>query len=293
MGRKSHTVRSRYIRSAEDIIKRVESQMTKSQQIENTLAKAGRLATSYNSYEGTEALIAQVRSYIATGKRLSQGLKYKVAVLKERSSESYWTSGIKMSYYKTKQRGHNKVAVDAQISVADVNKMKKRYDKEPAKTTQEEYKIITRYHSAISPISNARAMGATPQELADLRRQKMNRMEERDVSFGGSSTLINDLAYSAGAESVGRDFVEAIQEAMKDPQVYEAIENWYRTEGDDVRRALDNATGSNWYENFCEARQAIITAINLIKQNVKLPQDTIDQLDSIVTIADNLPDYEN
>jgi len=80
---------------------------------------------------------------------------------------------------------------------------------------------------------------------------------------------------------------------MKDPQVYEAIENWYRTEGDGVRRALDNATGNNWYENFCEARQAIITAINLIKQNVKLPQGTIDQLDSIVTIADNLPDYDN
>lgn len=294
MGKKL-TAHQRKVKNLKNILKGASQRLKSMEQVENTLAKAGRLATSYLDYSALTSQITEAENYLNSNKRITSNIDRMIHNIGANTSTSSLQRMVKMSYYKTQQRGHNRVATDADISIAEVTRLKKRYDKDPSKTTAEEYKIITRYHATINPLSNARAMTSTPQELADLRRAKMNRMQDRDVSFGGSSTLINDLAYSAGAEGVGRDFVETIQKAMEDPQLYEAIENWYRTsdQADNIKKALDQATGSNWYENFCEARAAIVAAINTIRQNIRLPKEVEEQLDAIADIADNLDDYEN
>ena len=294
MGKKL-TAHQRKVKNLKNILKGASQRLKSMEQVENTLSKAGRLATSYLDYSALTSQITEAENYLNSGKRVTSNIDRMIRNIGANTSTSSLQRMVKMSYYKTQQRGKNRVATDAEISIAEVTRLKKRYDKDQTKSTKEEYDIITRYYTAINPISNARAMSSTPQELAELRRQKMQRMQDRDVSFGGSSTLINDLAYSAGAENVAREFVEAIQRAMHDPQVYEAIENWYRTSdsANNIKKALDQATGSNWYENFCEARIAIIEAINTIRQNIKLPKEAEEQLDAILMEADNLGDYEN
>lgn len=293
MGKKL-TAHQRKVKNLKNILKGASQRLKSMEQVENTLSKAGRLATSYLDYSALTSQITEAENYLKSGKRITSNIDRMIHNIGTNTSTSSLQRMVKMKYYKSKQRGHNKVAIDAEVSVAEVTRLKKRYDKDPGKTTKEEYQIITRYHAAINALSNARAMSSTPQELADLRRAKMNRMQDRDISFDGSSTLINDLAYSAYAEHVGREFVEALQNAMKDPQVYEAIEMWYRSsDSDNVKKALDQAQGSNWYENFCEARTAIIEAINTIRNNIRLPKETEEQLDAILEEADNLEDYEN
>ena len=279
--------------TANVIADRVEASIADSLHIENQLSSAGRLDTSYNTYTGTQELVAEVRDYVASGKKLNKYLTQKIDVLAERAKTDFWSGGIKMGYNESKRRGNNHVAEYKQISVKEIEKLKQKYDENPASVNQKEYRIISRYYSSINAVANARAMSASPQELADLRKAKMNRMEARDVSFGGSSTLINDLAFSAGIEKVGRDFVETLQSAMQDPAVYEAIESWYRSDkGTKARYALDNATGSNWYENYNEARNAIIAVINMIRKNIKLSEEADAKLGELTADADNEDDYE-
>lgn len=293
MGKKL-TAHQRKVKNLKNILKGASQRIKSMEQIENTLSKAGRLATSYLDYSALTSQITEAENYLNSNKRITSNIDRMIRNIGANTSTPSLQRMVKMKYYKSIQRGHNKVATDAEVSVAEVTRLKKRYDKDPSKTTREEYQIISRYHAAINALSNARAMTSTPQELADLRRAKMNRMQDRDISFGGSSTLINDLAYSAYAEHVGREFVEALQNAMSDPQVYEAIEMWYRSsDSDNVKKALDQAQGSNWYENFCEARTAIIEAINTIRNSIILPKETEEQLDAILGEADNLEDYEN
>ena len=293
MGKKL-TAHQRKVKNLKNILKGASQRLKSMEQVENTLSKAGRLATSYLDYSALTSQITEAENYLNSNKRITSNIDRMIRNIGANTSTPSLQRMVKMKYYKTTQRGHNKVATDAEVSVAEVTRLKKRYDKDPSKTTREEYQIISRYHAAINALSNARAMTSTPQELADIRRAKMNRMQDRDISFGGSSTLINDLAYSAYAEHVGREFVEALQNAMSDPQVYEAIENWYRSsDSDNVKKALDQAQGSNWYENFCEARTAIIETINTIRNNIPLPKETEEQLDAILGEADNLGDYEN
>jgi hypothetical protein len=293
MGKKL-TAHQRKVKNLKNILKGASQRIKSMEQIENTLSKAGRLATSYLDYSALTSQITEAENYLNSNKRVTSNIDRMIRNIGANTSTSSLQRMVKMKYYKTKQRGHNKVATDAEVSVAEVTRLKKRYDKDPSKTTREEYQIISRYHAAINALSNARAMTSTPQELADLRRAKMNRMQDRDISFGGNSTLINDLAYSSYAEHVGREFVETLQNAMADPQVYEAIEEWYRSsDSDNVKKALDQAQGSNWYENFCEARTAIIETINTIRNNIRLPKETEEQLDAILGEADNLGDYEN
>lgn len=294
MGKKL-TAHQRKVKNLKNILKGASQRLKSMEQVENTLTKAGRLATSYLDYSALTSQITEAENYLNSNKRITSNIDRMIHNIGANTSTPSLQRMVKMKYYTSKQRGHNKVAIDKEVSVAEITRLKNRYDKDSTKATKEEYDIITRYHSAINALSNAKAMSSTPQELAELRRQKMQKMEDRDVSFGGKSTLINDLAYSAGAEHVGRDFVETIQQAMHDPQVYEALENWYRTsdEANNIKKALDQATGSNWYENFCEARIAIIEAINTIRQNIKLPKEAEEQLDAILMEADNLGDYEN
>lgn len=279
--------------TANVIADRVEASIADSLHIEKQLSSADRLDTSYNTYTGTQELVAEVRGYVASGKKLNKYLTQKIDVLAERAKTDFWSGGIKMGYNESKRRGNNHVAEYKQISVREIMKIKQKYDEDPSSVNQNEYRIISRYYSSINAVVNARAMSATPQELADIRKAKMNRMEARDVSFGGSSTLINDLAYSAGIEKVGRDFVEALQSAMQDPAVYEAIESWYRSDkGTKARYALDNATGSNWYENYNEARNAIIAVINMIRKNIKLSDEADAKLGELTADADNEDDNE-
>ena len=294
MGKKL-TAHQRKVKNLKNILKGASQRLKSMEHVENTLAQAKRLATSYLDYSALTSQITEAENYLNSNKRITSNIDRMIHNIGTNTSASSLQRMVKMKYYKSKQRGHNIVATDAEISIAEIIRIKNRYDKDSSKATKEEYDIITRYHAAINPLSNAKAMSSTPQELAELRKAKMNRMEDRDVSFGGNSTLINDLAYSAGAEHVGRDFVETLQQAMHDPQLYEAMENWYRTsdEANNIKKLLDQAQGSDWYENFCEARVAIIEGINTIRQNIKLPKETEEQLDAILMEADNLGDYEN
>lgn len=284
------TVRQKQINKAQRAIERAEKAMKKAQNIESALRSAGTLATSYNTYSGTEKLIKEVRDYIASGKRLSAGFNYKVGVLGERT-EKFWTAGIKMTTDGKVKRGKNYVANNEVITVKDAQNLSNRYA-DTKQVTPEEYRIITRYNAAINPVSNAAAMQYTPQELAAMRNRQKT-MKARDVSFGGDSALINDLAYSANVE-YAREFIETLINVMKDPFMFEQIESWYRG-NTDLQRLLDGATGSYWYEDYCEARNIIIAFINELKAKFdkQLSSDAKEELENLREIMDNEADTYN
>ena len=286
MGKKL-TVRQKEINKAQRAIARAEQALTKAQRIEIPLRTAGLLATSYNTYSGTENLIKEVKDYIASGKRLSASFKYKVSVLSERN-ENFWTANIKFTTGAQAKRGKNKVALGTTISVKEAQKLSNRYA-DTKQASQEEYRVIRRYNAAINPIANASAMQYTPQELATMRSRKKV-MKDRDISFGGDSTLINDLAYSANVD-YAREFIEMLMNVMKDPFMFTEIESWYRANAD-LQRLLDGATGSYWYEDYCEARNIIIAFINELKTkfNKQLSDDTKEELDNFRDILDNQDD---
>lgn len=278
------TVRQKQINKAQRAIERAEKAMKKAQNIEAALRSAGTLATSYNTYSGTENLIKEVKDYIASGKRLSAGFKYKVSVLSERT-ENFWTAGIKFYPGTSVQRGKNYVPTNAIVTVKEAQRISNRYALKKT-ITKEEFDILTKFQTGINPVSNAAAMQHTPQELAEMRRKKKS-MKEKDVSFGGDSTLINDLAYSANIE-YARPFVEMIIDLMKDPLMFEQIETWYR-ENQDVQTTLDQATGTYWYEDFCDAKRTIIEFINKLQENFadKLSDDIKEKLKDYKDFLDN------
>lgn len=289
MGKKL-TVRQKEINKAQRAIVRAEKALDRTRNIEASLRTAGVLATSNNTYSGTEKLIKEVKDYITSGKRLSASFNYKVGVLAERT-EKFWTTGIKMTTGGKVKRGKNYVADNEVITVKDAQNLSNRYA-DTKQVMPDEYRIIRRYNAAINPVSNAAALAYTPQELVQMRRRQKG-MKDRDVSFGGDSTLINDLAYSANIE-YAREFIEFLMNIMKDPFMYEQIESWYRS-NTDLQRLLDGATGSYWYEDYCEARSIIIALINEIrdKYDKQLSQDAKEELEEFRELLDNQDDTYN
>ena len=267
MGKRKSSVRAKYIKSAESIIKRAEANLKASQKIESQLTRQGQLAGSYNYYEGTQRMIDEARAYLASGKRLSAKFKRSIAVLKERTSKNYWLSGMKLAYNKTVRMGVNTISTPASKTVAEVYRIRKRsIAKKPI--TSEQQSILTTFNQAMLSLNQANAMNKTPEELVKYYRERGRKLHQRDVSYGGNSTLINDLEYSAGALPTGREFVEALQKQMQDPDMFEQIEAWYRdtsnAKANKVRDDLNHAKGSDWYVGFKSAQQILITVIGVL-----------------------------
>ena len=189
------------------------------------------------------------------------------------------------------KRGKNYVEGNGVITVKDAQNLTNRYA-DTKQASSDEYRIIRRYNAAISPVSNAAAMQYTPQELSAMRNRQKT-MKARDVSFGGDSTLINDLAYSANVE-YAREFIETLIDVMKDPFMYAQIESWYRS-NTQLQRLLDGATGRYWYEDYCEARSIIISLINSLKDKYdkQLSSDAKEKMENIRDLMDNQDDAYN
>ena len=285
MGKKL-TSRQKIINKAMRDIAKVRKNIESARQIEQALLKAGKLKSSYVSYNETERMLSELELYLASGKKITGKTRYTMKVISERASKNYFTDLMKMSYNKQMKKGRNIIPVEKSISLSDVMRTLNKFNKNPNLISKEEYRMLMSYHTATHAVSNARAVKQTSKSIADYYRKRNEAV--RDIGIGGSSTLINDLAYSLGAEPIGRAFVETLQNIMSDPMAFNLIESKYRgPEGNEARTALDAAVGADWYENFMRAKDAIIIIINSIKKSSgeKLSQDTNEALDEIIELA--------
>ena len=183
------------------------------------------------------------------------------------------------------------------VKLSDAQKIaRKDYNISANKTKKEltnrEKAIFQQYsqsYNTIANITNAIDMSdidatAIPQtEEAVIKMLKARRgTSQLDLSFGGHSSLLNDLAYTAKAKGdIGRDFVDWIRALMeKDKVIFAKIEKWYQSPvGRDVRQAINNATGDNWYENFKEFSLMIEKVITELQIELDLAPDSFsDQI---------------
>lgn len=84
-----------------------------------------------------------------------------------------------------------------------------------------------------------------------IRRSRANKAD-LDLSFGGQSSLLNDLTYISRAKGdIGRDLVEWLRGIMQDKTVFAKIEQWYQSPaGYELRQTINDATGSNMYNGI-------------------------------------------
>lgn len=151
------------------------------------------------------------------------------------------------------------VPQDQEVSLRDIRLAQRRQVLSPEKLSEEEHQILSNYANAFGKFASANAPDLTSPEKQKDFKKKFN--ITRDVSIGGSSTLINDLSYTYDALESGRYFVEEIQKIMSNPDDFVQIEAWYR-QSPYIKRVIDEAVKSMWYQKFKEFSTAIIEAIN-------------------------------
>lgn len=148
------------------------------------------------------------------------------------------------------------------VNLGEVRKAIKRQVKLLDKLDDRDQQLVANYANAMSRYQNTQ----TPDLSTDQAKAKFKSKfsVSRDVSIGGSSTLLNDLAYTYDALSAGRKFVEMLQRVMSDPNNFVALESWYQNdpEGKATQIEIETAVGSYWYQGFGEFAKAIISAIN-------------------------------
>lgn len=151
------------------------------------------------------------------------------------------------------------VPVDKEVNLREIRLARRRQVLSPDKITDKEQQILSHYVNALSTYASSLA----PDLSTDEQQQKFKKSfkVERDVAIGGSSTLINDLSYTYDVLNEGRNFVEQLQQIMMNSEDFVLIEAWYRA-NPQIKKTIDEAVKSYWYEKFKDFSAAIIEAIN-------------------------------
>lgn len=279
---KKQTARQKAARHYSNLIAKAEANLAKATNLQNRLRKAGVLESGID-LQRQKDFIRQQREYLESDKRFSKQFQKRMEVIREKTHRDYYTSLMKINEQTQIKKGKFSLPSSQITKVSELQKISRRYAKNPQAVSTEDLNRATAFQAIINPVSQANAMNATATP-AQARIAKIRTSAKRDASFGGTSTLINDLAYSAGANPLGRDMVDMIITLMQNDEYYTAIETLYKTtdEGREIKRQLDQAVGADWYEEFKTAIQAIIQLIKLIKTRTSLTQAEDDALGSLL-----------
>lgn len=257
-----------------NLISKAEKRLQKAEYYQNRLAKTNKLARGLDIQKSKEFL-KSAREYVESGKRFTKRTQKMMEAVQDRTHTDFYTSLIKYKEVTATKKGPVSIPGQQETKISDIEKLRRKYSKNLGKVTQEEFDRLSQFSQIMNPVQQAMAArGMT------MKRRKV----QRDTGFGGSSQLLNDLEYSAGANPYGREMVEWVYNLMQNPTYFNAIESLYLTtaEGRDIKRQLDQAVGSDWYEEFKTAMQAIIQLIGMIRTNVQLYGDEEDALEQLL-----------
>lgn len=274
-----------------NLIKKAKKNLDKAQAIQNRLSATHKLARGIDVQRAKEFL-KSAEDYVKSGKKFTKKTRKTMEAIQDRTHLDYYTDLMSFTETIPKQVGPVSIPTERETKVSEISKLKRKFNKNPQSTTQEEFDRLSNFGQMMNPVYQAYAKSDTDQLKAALIR---NKKVSRDAGFGGSSQLINDLWYSAGANPYGKDMVERVMSLMQNPTYFNAIETMYLTsdEGRDIKRQLDQAVGADWYEEFKTAMQAIIQLINMIKTNVNLSTEEQNALGELLERYEGEPEsYE-
>jgi len=263
-----------------NMIKKAKKNLDKAQAIQNRLSATHKLTREIDVQRAKEFL-KSAEDYVKSGKKFTKKTRKTMEAIQDRTHLDYYTDLMSFTETIPKQVGPVSIPTDRETKVSEISKLKRKFNKNPQSATQEEFDRLSNFGRIMNPVYQAYAKSDTDQLKAALIR---NKKVSRDAGFGGSSQLINDLWYSAGANPYGKDMVERVMTLMQNPTYFNAIETMYLTtdEGRDIKRQLDQAVGADWYEEFKTAMQAIIQMINMIKTNVNLSAEEQNALGELL-----------
>lgn len=147
------------------------------------------------------------------------------------------------------------------------------------------FKEFSRAYNTFANIENAVdmrdviAIPETEEDVIKMLKEKRG-TSQLDLSFGGHSSLLNDLAYTAGARGdLGRDFVSWVRALMEgDKVIFAKIEKWYQSPaGKTTRDYINNAVGDNWYENYKEFSILIEKVMEELQIELNLAPDEFSE----------------
>lgn len=263
-----------------NLIKKAKKNLDKAQAIQNRLAATHKLTRGIDIQRAKEFL-KSAEDYVKSGKRFTKKTRKTMEAIQDRTHLDYYTDLMSFTETIPKQVGPVSIPEEKETKVSEISKLKRRFNKNPQTASQEDFDRLSNFGQMMNPVYQAYAKSDTDQLKAALIR---NKKVSRDTGFGGSSQLINDLWYSAGANPYGKDMVERVMSLMQNPTYFNAIETMYLTtdEGRDIKRQLDQAVGADWYDEFKTAMQAIIQLINMIKTNVNLSAEEQNALGELL-----------
>lgn len=218
-----------------------------------------------------------------------------VELLKDYTKKSHYDY-IKIEMpVRTEEFDGIETVIDEEVSLKEIERIRKKQVENPYKLTDREEKILTEYAKAMITTQNQETIDIPDLDtLSDEEAENViNKFKDkfkrnRDISIGGNSTLINDLSYTYNALSAGRDFVIMLQRMMNNPEVFIKIEAWYRT-ALDVKQKIDSAIGKQWYDNFLQFSDAITEAI---QDMPSLPKEAESMLSDFMSRMEIMSDEE-
>lgn len=263
-----------------NLIKKAKKNMQLAQAMQNRLTSTHKLKRGFN-VERAKEFLKSAEDYVTSGKRFTKRTKRMMEAVQDRTHADYYTDLMSFTETVPKQIGPVSIPEDRETKVSDISKLKRKFNKNPKAASQEDFDRLSNFGQLLNPVYQSYAKANTDQLKEALIK---NKKVSRDNGFGGSSQLINDLWYSAGANPYGRAMVERIMSLMQNPTYFNAIETMYMTtdEGRDIKRQLDQAVGSDWYDEFKTAMQAIIQLINMIKTKVNLSSEEQNALGELL-----------
>lgn len=263
-----------------NLIKKAKKNMQVAQAMQNRLTSTNKLKRGFDIQRAKEFL-KSAEDYVTSGKRFTKRTKRMMEAVQDRTHADYYTDLMSFTETVPKQIGPVSIPEDRETKVSDISKLKRKFNKNPKAASQEDFDRLSNFGQLLNPVYQSYAKANTDQLKEALIK---NKKVSRDNGFGGSSQLINDLWYSAGANPYGRAMVERVMSLMQNPSYFNAIETMYMTtdEGRDIKRQLDQAVGSDWYDEFKTAMQAIIQLINMIKTKVNLSSEEQNALGELL-----------
>lgn len=214
--------------------------------------------------------------------------KPNLAYLKEAARPTYYDKIIKYDLPYTEQRGSFTVTSTKTLSQYEINRIKNK-DARGGDLTSTETSYLMAWSEATSTANNYHNVPIIQTDAQMQEFIKNSRKKSLDLSFGGMSSLINDLTYSQDIE-VAKDFITWLRDVMKDPQIFASVEKWYNTtnEGKKARYTINLAKGKNWYKNYKKFAESVVEMIDMLDNtfNLQAPSVLREKAEAIASESD-------
>lgn len=274
--------RRRYITRYEEHINAAEAEIAKITNIQNQLKSQGKLVEGVN-IATLKGEMSKYRDYVKNKNFTYKQANRYLERIKDISKRHLLLNTLQVKVTDTLKTGK---PVDKVVTMRYIDEKRRQHSKDPAKVSDFIYNRVQQITGALNPVSNSYATSV--EGLKSMWRSRLQ--GKMDISFGGTSTLINDLAYSMDAAGgIGREFVDTVMQIMQNEETAKHVEALYRGSpaGQQIKRYLDQAVGRAWLDNFKNAIPGIMGLIRLV-ETLNLDEEDTKSLEQLLEKAEQI-----